>query len=55
MKKDERLAEYIDIKDKYFESINDTGLSKEEKLIIKSLLKNMMNIKIYIILEIIKI
>ena len=31
LKKDERLAEYIKIKDKYFEQSNETGLSKEEK------------------------
>ena len=55
LKKDERLAEYIKIKDKYFYQSNDTGLSKEEKKIIKFLLKNMKNIKIFIILEIIKI
>ncbi len=31
LKKDERLAEYIKIKDKYFDRSNDTGLSKDEK------------------------
>ena len=31
LKKDERLAEYIKIKDKYFDQSNKTGLSKEEK------------------------
>ena len=31
LKKDERLAEYIKIKDKYFNQSIDTGLSKEEK------------------------
>ena len=31
LKKDERLAEYIKIKDKYFEQFKETGLSKEEK------------------------
>ena len=55
LKKDERLADYIDIKDKYLSQSNETGLTKEEKLIIKNLLKNTRNIKIYIILEIIKI
>ena len=32
LKKDERLAEYIKIKDKYYNQINDTGLSNEDKL-----------------------
>ena len=49
LKKDERLAEYIKVKDKYFNQSNETGLSKEEKLIIKNLSKNMKIIKIYII------
>ena len=31
LKKDERLAEYIKIKDKYFYQLQDIGLSKEEK------------------------
>ena len=31
LKKDERLAEYIKIKDKYFNQSKETGLSKEEK------------------------
>ena len=31
LKKDERLAEYIKIKDKYFNQIKETGLSKKEK------------------------
>ena len=31
LKKDERLAEYIKIKDNYFNQSNSTGLSKEEK------------------------
>ncbi len=31
LKKDERLAEYIKIKDKYYNQINETGLNKEEK------------------------
>ncbi len=31
LKKDERLAEYIKIKDKYFNQLQDIGLSKEEK------------------------
>ncbi len=32
LKKDERLAEYIKIKDQYFNQLNETGLSKEEKI-----------------------
>ena len=31
LKKDQRLAEYIKIKDKYFNQSKETGLSKEEK------------------------
>ena len=31
LKKDERLAEYIKIKDKYYNQSNETGLTKEEK------------------------
>ena len=31
IKEDQRLAEYIKIKDKYFNQINDIGLNKEEK------------------------
>ena len=31
LKKDERLAEYIKIKDKYFNQSRDIGLTKEEK------------------------
>ena len=31
LKKDERLAEYIKIKDKYLSQASETGLSKEEK------------------------
>ena len=31
LKKDKRLAEYVKIKDKYFDQINETGLLKEEK------------------------
>ena len=37
--KDERLAEYIKIKDKYFEQSNETGLSKEEKINYKKFIK----------------
>ena len=49
--KDERLAEYIKIKDKYFEQSNETGLSKEEKLNYKKFIreyedyKNLYNIR----------
>ena len=32
LKKDERLAEYIKVKDKYFNQSIETGLSKEEKI-----------------------
>ena len=31
LKKDERLAEYIKVKDKYFDQLIDTGLTKEEE------------------------
>ena len=39
LKKDERLAEYIKIKDKYFEQSNEIGLSKEEKVNYKKFIK----------------
>ena len=39
LKKDERLAEFIKIKDKYFNQSIETGLSKEEKLSYKKFLK----------------
>ena len=39
LKKDERLAEYIDIKEKYFSQLNETGLSKEEKINYKKFIK----------------
>ena len=32
LKKDERLAEYIKVKDKYFNQSKETGLTKEEKI-----------------------
>ena len=32
LKKDERLAEYIKVKNKYFIQSNETGLSKKEKI-----------------------
>ena len=37
LKKDERLAEYIKIKDKYFNQSIETGLSKDEKINYKKL------------------
>ena len=39
LKKDERLAEYIKVKDKYFNQSIETGLSKEEKINYKKFLK----------------
>ena len=39
LKKDERLAEYIKIKDKYFDQSIETGLSKEEKVNYKKFVK----------------
>ncbi len=39
LKKDERLAEYIDIKEKYFSQLNESGLSKEEKINYKKFIK----------------
>ena len=36
LKKDERLAEYIKIKDKFYNQSISTGLSKDEKKIIKN-------------------
>ena len=51
LKKDERLAEYIKVKNKYFDQLNDTGLSKDEKINYKNFLneyedyKNLYNIR----------
>jgi predicted RND superfamily exporter protein len=51
LKKDERLAEYIKVKDKYFNQSNETGLSKEEKINYKKFqkeyekYKNLYNIR----------
>ncbi len=51
LKKDERLAEYIKIKDKFLEQSNETGLSKEEKINYKKFIreyedyKNLYNIR----------
>jgi predicted RND superfamily exporter protein len=39
LKKDERLTEYIKIKDKYFDQSNEAGLSKEEKINYKKFIK----------------
>ena len=39
LKKDERLDEYIKVKDKYFVQINETGLSKEDKLNYKKFIR----------------
>ena len=39
LKKDERLAEYIKIKEKYFYQLKEAGLSKEEKLNYKKFVK----------------
>ena len=51
LKKDERLAEYIKVKDKYFNQSIETGLSKKEKINYKKFLneyeeyKNLYNIR----------
>ena len=51
LKKDERLAEYLKIKDKYFNQIQESGLSKEERINYKKFLeeyedyKNLYNIR----------
>ncbi len=39
LKKDERLAEYIKVKDIYFNQSNESGLSKEEKINYKKFVK----------------
>ncbi len=39
LKKDERLAEYIKVKDKYYNQSNEAGLSKEEKKNYKKFIK----------------
>ena len=36
IKKDERLAEYIKVKEKYYNQQRETGLTKEEKETIKN-------------------
>ena len=51
LKKDERLAEYIKVKDKYYNQLIETGLSKEEKINYKKFIdeyegyKNLYNIR----------
>ncbi len=45
LKKDERLAEYIKVKDKYFNQLNETGLSKDEKINYKKFIKEYENYK----------
>ena len=45
LKKDERLAEYIKIKDKYFNQSIGAGLSKEEKINYKKFIKEYENYK----------
>jgi len=55
LKKDERLAEYIKVKDKYFNQSIESGLSKKEKVNYKKHLKEYEEYKNYTILEIIKI
>ena len=39
LKKDERLAEYIKVKDKYFNQSNEIGLTKKEKINYKKFIK----------------
>ena len=39
IKKDERLSEYVKIKEKYYNQLKDTGLSKEEKINYKKFIK----------------
>ena len=55
LKKDKRLEEYIQIKDKYYTQSINGELSKEEKLIIRNLLENTRNTKTYLTREIIRI
>ena len=51
LKKDERLAEFIKVKDKYYNQLIETGLSKEEKINYKKFIneyegyKNLYNIR----------
>ena len=46
LKKDERLAEFIKIKDKYFYQSIETGLSKEEQINYKKFLKEYENYRV---------
>jgi len=39
LKKDERLSEYVKIKEKYYNQLKDTGFSKEEKVNYKKFIK----------------
>ena len=39
LKKDERMSEFINVKEKYYNQSNETGLSKEEKINYKNFLK----------------
>ena len=39
LKKDERLAEYMKVKDKYFNQSKETGLSKQDKINYKKFIK----------------
>ncbi len=45
LKKDERLAEYVKIKDKYYNQSKETGLTKEEKKNYKEFIKEYENYK----------
>ena len=45
LKKDERLEEYINIKNKFFVQSNETGLSKDEKINYRKFLKEYENYK----------
>ena len=45
LKRDERLAEYIKVKDKYFHQSEETGLTKEEKKNYKEFIKEYENYK----------
>ena len=47
LKTDERLKEYIKVKEKYYAQSSETGLTKEEKLNYKNLIKNMKIIKTF--------
>ncbi len=45
LKKDERLAEYIKIKDKYYNQLTEIGLSEKEKIKYKEFLREYENYK----------